>query len=128
MMNNRNSSSGACNAGVRFSLFHSSPLFPWMAACSSSEKGAKDIDLLLQDLSNADWTVRSQAVSALGKMKDPQAVPPLIKALQDPKGYVRRRAASALGEIKDPRAIEPLIVTLEDPESYVRRKSGRRLG
>jgi HEAT repeat protein len=75
----------------------------WLPA--EAQKGTKDFNQLIEDLGNADWTVRSQAVSALGKMKDPQAVPFLIKALKEPKGYVRRRAASALGKIKDPRAI-----------------------
>ncbi len=105
-------------------LFLTSP--GWKSAMA--QPPARDLDPLIRDLGNSDWTVRSQAASALGKIKDPQAVPALIKALQDPKGYVRRRAASALGEIKDPRAVEPLIHALPDPESYVRRKAAAALG
>ncbi len=127
MMETHNRPTGDWNARiiiVLLTLFFCS--LGWLPA--QAQKGAKDLNQLLQDLENKDWNIRSQAVSDLGKLKNPQAVPALIKALQDSKGYVRRRAASALGEIKDPRAVEPLIMALKDPESYVRRKAAAALG
>ena len=58
--------------------------------------------------------------TALGKMKDPRAVPLLIKALRfkdknvngGSTDLVRRSAISALLELQDPRAVDPLIEVL----------------
>src|SRR5580704_16750443 len=49
------------------------------------------------------------AVEALGEIKDPWAVEPLLTLLAESDGDVRAKAAGALGAIKDPRAIQPLI-------------------
>jgi HEAT repeat protein len=62
---------------------------------------------------------------ALGEIKDPRAVEPLIAALKD-KG-VCAAAAYALGEIKDPRAVEPLIAALKDESFSVRRAAAEAL-
>jgi len=68
---------------------------------------------LIEDLKSAEWKVRESAARALGFMKDPRAVEPLIAALKDEKWQVQRAAARALGELKDPRAVEPLIITFK---------------
>ena len=44
---------------------------------------------------------------ALGKIKDPSAVDPLIQVLKDRDSQVRDNAIRALGEIKDPSAVGP---------------------
>ncbi len=63
---------------------------------------------------------RKYAASKLGHtLKDPKAVEPLIKVLQDKTEHelIRAEAAFTLGLIGDKRAIEPLIEALND-ESY----------
>jgi len=55
-----------------------------------------------------------KAAEALGKIKDPSAVEPLIAALKDEDPGVRWDAANAPGEIGDTRAVEPLIAALKD--------------
>jgi hypothetical protein len=50
----------------------------------------------------------------LGKVKDQQAVEPLIAALGDDDRAVGRAAAWALGRSRDPRAAEWLVTALED--------------
>jgi HEAT repeat protein len=54
------------------------------------------------------------AVMALGRLRDPRVVEPLIQALKHPDCEVRYVAAVALGEIGDARAIEPLVEALVD--------------
>ena len=59
---------------------------------------------------NKEASVRQAATMALGELKDPRAVEPLIAALKDSDKNVRWEAANALGEIKDPRSVELLMV------------------
>lgn len=56
----------------------------------------------------------------LGQVRDPRAVEPLIRALNDPSADVRARAAVALGRLRDPRAINPLIAAMRDDKVSVR--------
>ncbi|MBP5975596.1 HEAT repeat domain-containing protein [Brasilonema sp. CT11] len=72
--------------------------------------------------------VRRSAASALGEIKDTQAVQALIGALNDQDYFVRSRAASALGEIKDTQAIQALIGALNDQVSHVRWSAASVLG
>ncbi|MFN5515785.1 MAG: HEAT repeat domain-containing protein [Cyanobacteriota bacterium] len=58
------------------------------------------------------YPLRRNAAKALGKLGYPQAVPPLIRALQDDDYYVREAAARALGELEDSRAVAPLTALL----------------
>ncbi|HPJ67226.1 MAG TPA: HEAT repeat domain-containing protein [Desulfobacteraceae bacterium] len=83
----------------------------------------KAIGILINALSsNPDWQVRSRVAEALGKLKDPRAVEPLISALWDVTG-ARYQAIVALGKLKDSRAIVPLIGILENEENATVRKS-----
>jgi HEAT repeat protein len=59
-------------------------------------------------LSNDDETRRWKAAESLGRMRDPDAVDPLIDTLWDDDSRVRLKAAWALGQIGDNRAIPPL--------------------
>jgi hypothetical protein len=59
-------------------------------------------------------------IEALGEIRDPQAVEPLIRNLRDRSVEVRWEAALALGEIGDERAIGPLLPGLRDHDRYVR--------
>jgi len=81
--------------------------------------GCPELIVVLQD-QRKDPEVRKNAAKALGKIKDPRAVEPLIATLKDKDSDVRWHAARALEKIQDPRAVEPLIATLKDKDSEVR--------
>ncbi|BAY24291.1 hypothetical protein NIES2100_40860 [Calothrix sp. NIES-2100] len=72
--------------------------------------------------------MRSRVASALGKIKSEQAIPGLIKLLDDEDYWVRSRAADALGEIKSEQAIPGLIKLLDDEVSDMRDSAASALG
>jgi HEAT repeat protein len=69
---------------------------------------------------------RAYAAFMLGQMRSPDAVPPLIAALESRDEDVREKAMEALGRIKDQRAWKPLIVAAhKDPSPALRAKAQR---
>src|SRR6185436_7817703 len=82
-----------------------------LAAASSALAGS---DVKVDDLvrvvvdESTNYKMRVQAALVLGKLADPRAVQPLIKALNDQNKTVRGIAASALGQLGDQSALEPL--------------------
>ena len=92
--------------------------------------GKPAVKSLIADLKDKDPLVRSNAVKALGAIKDPRAVEPLIAVLDDKEPLIQRQAVKALGRINDLRAVEPLIGVLEDREKkpYVRMSAAEALG
>lgn len=80
-------------------------------------KGSEPLISILKD--KDFWRGRQEASKALGELKDPRAVEPLIAALKDEMDPVQSSAAKALGKIKDVRAVEPLITALKDENSDV---------
>jgi HEAT repeat protein len=85
-------------------------------------------DSLLLALNDTDGTVRANAATALGNIKDKRAVNPLMRSLADRDWSVRRYAAYALGSIGDPRASGPLTQALKDENSSVRETAATALG
>ncbi len=76
---------------------------------------------LLESLKHAEWVVRLHSVEALGKIKSPECVGPLLHVLfNDRDSAVRVDAARALGEVGDPRAVEFLLVVMKDKDIRVR--------
>jgi len=68
-------------------------------------------------------------MAALGKLKPPEAVNPLIRILERGSASLRRAAAEALRKIGDKKAVEPLIMALmETPISEKAAKALRDLG
>lgn len=63
-------------------------------------------------LDQQNHRVASAAAYALGEIRDPEAVPALISALNSDRPHMRRIAAHALGKIGDKRAVLPLIDVL----------------
>jgi HEAT repeat protein len=62
--------------------------------------GAVAVDPLITELlNNPDTDVREYAGTVLAKIRDPRAMPALVKALQDPSHAARRGAAKALSAI-----------------------------
>ena len=92
-------------------------------------KARRDVNGLIKALGyKKDEYVRWYTARALGEIKDPRAVEPLIAALGDERSDVRQAAAEALGKIKDPRAVEPLIAALGDERSDMRQAAAKALG
>jgi hypothetical protein len=88
--------------------------------------GAPAVAPLIDNLKDANHEVRVDVVNALGEIKDPRAVEPLIEALKD-TAHVSA-VLVALGKIQDHRAVEPLIAALEDKDPYVRLDAVWALG
>jgi HEAT repeat protein len=87
-----------------------------------------EVQRLIDDLKDPSWQIRWYAASALGEMKEPRALEPLIAMLKnDQNGYVRAMAAWALGKIKDRRAVEPLIDGVTDESSDVKKMAPQAL-
>ena len=83
---------------------------------------ADRVSQLIADLKDARWDVRKNAAMALGQIKDPRAVEPLIAALKDPEAWVEWSATAALGKIGAP-AVEPLIALLNGSDEDIRRNA-----
>ena len=64
------------------------------------------------------WQLRYEAAQALGKIKDPRIVGPLLEALNDRNTRVREAAAKSLKEVGEP-AVELLIASLRDENQDV---------
>jgi HEAT repeat protein len=83
--------------------------------------GPAAVEPLINALRNTSPFLRSAAAEALGGIKDPRAVEPLIRSvLSDSYEYARAEAAWALASMEDPRAVEPLIEALTDQHQDVR--------
>jgi HEAT repeat protein len=96
----------------------------------STRIGKPAVKPLIADLKDNDPLVRSNAVKALGVIKDSRAVEPLIAVLNDKDPLIQRQAVKALGRINDLRALEPLIGVLGDREkkTHVRMSAAEALG
>jgi len=71
------------------------------------------IESLISKLKDKDTNIVEAAVEALGKMKDPRAIEPLIEILnKEEEGDILVKTIDALIEIEDPKVISPLISTL----------------
>jgi HEAT repeat protein len=105
------------------------PLFNFSRRPNVQElKSQGDVDGLIEALSyQDDPNIRLAAASALGRVGAPEAVDPLVEALDDQQN-VTEMAALSLGEIGDPRAVEPLISTLEQDDWEVRSSVAKALG
>jgi len=70
------------------------------------------IELLIEQLSHDDHTIRYEAAQELGTMQDDRAVQCLIDALPDSNHKVQYAALSGLVKHGDNRAAEPIIAML----------------
>jgi HEAT repeat protein len=82
----------------------------------------------LNSLNIQTLDVRRRAADALGKIGDAQAIPGLLKLVEDSDSYVRSSAADALGKIGDAQAIPGLLKLVEHSDSDVRRRAADALG
>lgn len=87
-------------------------------------RGPSVVPALLEVFKAGNSSARLQAAYVLVRLKDSQAVEPLLKLLNiHPVGEVRWRAAALLGSLGDKRAVEPLIERLQSDEDDVVRLS-----
>lgn len=90
------------------------------------------ISELVYTLAGNEQLAREAACEALGYLaitrpqKD-EAVPALVKALQDPAMEVRRNAAEALGRIGDPTALTSLEAALKEADDWVREVAAQAI-
>lgn len=71
--------------------------------------------------------VQIRAIQALGEIRDPKAIEPLIKKLGDPLHEIWQATVEALIKMGEP-AVEPLIQALKDEKWDVRAGAARSLG
>lgn len=72
--------------------------------------------------------VRGHAVTALGRLGDPRAIPYLIERRHDPEDIVRMQVMTALGRLKTKQAEDALCEGLSDSASIVRMGAAEALG
>ena len=105
-------------------------LFALLLAAASA-RGASDAkvdELCRAVIDDGNYKVRVQAALVLGKLGDPRAVQPLIKALGDSNKTVRGIAASALGQLGDAAAVEPLRDLLRhESDPFVRGQAEKAM-
>jgi len=78
---------------------------------------------LIQDLGGNNEGLKVAAAQELGKLRERNAVTPLVKLLTDPSVPVQLAAINALAEIKDLAAVEPLCATIEREHSLTMKKA-----
>ena len=66
-------------------------------------------------LKDEDWAIREEAATALGTLRDPRAVVPLVSVLKDADRAVREAAIGALTAIGEP-SVPALGLCLSDPQ------------
>ena len=97
------------------------------AALALGTIGEPAVKPLLRALSEGDGNLRWGAAIALGKIRDPRAIDPLIRALADKYENVRAESASSLAEMGKP-ALGPLLRFLKFTEGPERLEVVTALG
>ena len=98
------------------------------AALALGAAGKPAAAILLAHLDDPAPQVRERVVAALGEIKDPSAVVPLIGKIQDGQASVRRAVSRALGQLGDRRAGSALVLVLRDADEAVRQSAVDALG
>ncbi len=81
------------------------------AAARALERLGDSLGRLIQESLNGS----QEAIEKLAEIKNPRAIPPLIRILSNGIPVRRQAAAKLLGKLGDPRSVGPLIKSLEDP-------------
>jgi len=89
--------------------------------------GQPALPRLVAALKDKDENVRKQAVLALGRIKDAEAIDPLIDMLADSDWFTRLTSAAALEAIGDDRGREAIKPLMKDPDMVVRMRVERIL-
>ncbi len=110
-------------------LAHDDSEVRWVAVVTLAEiPGSGATDLLIRALGDERFiSIRYQAAVVLGTRGDPEAIGPLVAALDDPEFRVREKAAEALGRIDGTAAVESLLAGFEYRKPDVQRMIIRAL-
>ncbi len=99
----------------------------WFAATALAKLGEPAVKILLAELRSDDEDAVVGAAIALGRMREPRAVGPLLGLLASPDLYVREQAVEALVEIGKP-SVGPLVKTLGSAEPVAKKSAVVALG
>ena len=89
--------------------------------------GEPSVPGLIKALKDKEELVRKQAVIALGRIKSPEAIDPLIEMLQNRDWFTRLTAAAALEAIGHERGREAIKPLLKDSDMVVKMRVERIL-
>ena len=89
--------------------------------------GEPSLPGLIKALKDKEELVRKQAVIALGRIKSPEAIDPLIEMLQNKDWFTRLTAAAALEAIGDEHGREAIKPLLKDTDMVVKMRVERIL-
>jgi len=103
---------------------------PHQVGSAGALEEPQDLSTALAWLATDDARKRTLAAKALGRQGPSmaEAVPALLRAIDDPDPMVRSMVASALGKIRRVEAIPALLACLYDPVVPVRFWSAEALG
>ncbi len=96
------------------------------AASALMTVGPPAVPGLIRVLNTGDWPAQREAVVALGEIRDPRAVAPLIAVVEEHRTLLMSDALQALGKLKDRRAVPPLTSLLAN--SKARSFAGGAIG
>ena len=85
-------------------------------------------DTLSRWIGDPRWYLVRNVVTALGRTKDPAALPALTRAARYPEARVRREAVRALSALHDPRVGPVLVGVLDDEDAGIVQLAARALG
>jgi HEAT repeat protein len=93
-----------------------------------TDMGSEVVKELMDGFAKLNAHAKLAALDILGRIRSLDAVPWLLKRLEDPEADVRARAAHALGAIGVVDAAPPLRKALDDDEWPVRAMAAKALG
>lgn len=101
-----------------------------MAAWALEDVGGAEVSAALTRALQEDDSeaVRATAVWALGSRGEEEALPLLVRSLDDSSEEIRSRAAWAIGSIEPEAAPAPLAAALRDPSAEVRHVAAWAIG
>jgi len=87
----------------------------WIRKVADSQD-SRGVEQIVPHLHSPRTPVRDAAIEALGRFRDPSAVPALARLLAEQDVSAREGAIKALGRIRDARAVPPLVqLGVQDP-------------
>jgi HEAT repeat protein len=117
---------GAVEPLVRELTDHARPAASrrWAASILGEIGDHRAVRPLHDAIGDVDPELRARAAKALGRLRDPSSVAPLLDSLlTDPSSFVRTAVARALGSLPARETVEFLARSLSDPEWWVRLRA-----
>src|SRR5581483_9642929 len=93
-----------------------------------TQLGRASVDRLLFHLPGSGENIEKFIIDTLGEIKDPSAVPVLIRCLSETNENVQASAIEALGKIRDVGAVPPLLEVLKKEPSLLKFSAIKALG